>query len=128
MLRSLQQYNLNGSNHSNIRNGLLVVCQRSFAKSGIPRRPRKKRRAASSVFPLPRKDGTPPPDLSGSRTLSPTFWGPPRYPVPRVEETSVEFHQNINSLTKIVKKKLGCLNIAVSHYTHSSKVKFYTTN
>lgn len=98
---------------------LFCICQR-FAKRGIPRRPRRKLRHFKP--PRPRDPDSPPVDTSKTRTLSATPWGLPRYPVPRVQETSVEFHQNLNSLCRIVKAKMGCYGITVSHYTHSSKV------
>merc|ERR1719203_1143300 len=97
---------------------LTFISVRNFAKRGIYRGRRIKRRFGKPG--LPRGD-KPRIDESKTRTLTAYPWGPPRYPIPRVEQTSVEFAQNINSLADIVQAKIECLGIAVSSYNHASK-------
>lgn len=94
---------------------------RNFAKRGIPRG--RKRKLRWSKPGLPRGD-KPKIDTSPTRTLTAQPWGPPRYPIPRVETTSVEFAQNLNSLCSIVQSRIQCLGLVVSSYNHSSKVLF----
>ena len=97
---------------------LFRISVRHFAKRGIYRG--RKRKLRHSKPGLPRGD-KPRVDTSKTRTLSGSPWGPPRYPIPRVQETSVEFAQNVNSLSRLVQSKLQCLGVSVSHYSHASK-------
>jgi len=53
--------------------------------------------------------------------MSSTPLGTPRPPVERVEVTSVEFIQNVKSLTYLAVSKLGCYNLTTAHVTKSSK-------
>eukprot|EP00494_Astrolonche_serrata_P025907 UN26168 len=54
-------------------------------------------------------------------TMSDTPLGLPQPPVERVEVTSVEFAQNVKSLTYLAISRLGCYNMATTHITRSSK-------
>lgn len=51
---------------------------------------------------------------SPTRAHSANFYGPERVPIPRVQETSVEFHQNVRSLCVIVQSKLGFYNLTTA--------------
>jgi len=53
--------------------------------------------------------------------MSSTPMGTPRPPVERVEVTSIEFIQNVKSLTYLAVSKLGCYNLTAAHATKSSK-------
>ena len=108
-------YNNNGKKHQ-----CYIISIRKFAKRGIYRG--RKRKLRWSKPGLPRGD-KPRIDISPTRTLTANPWGPPRYPIPRVEQTSVEFAQNLHSLCSIIQSKIQCLNITVSSFNHASKVK-----
>lgn len=107
---------------NNLRYALYTLSTRHFAKRGIYRGRRRKLRQSKPG--LPRGD-KPRIDDSPTRTLTASPWGPPRYPVPRVQESSVEFAQNLNSLCRIVQSKIQCLGLAVASYDHSAKVPFF---
>ena len=124
-LHSVSQSNICRSYQCNSNPKVIYFYQisiRNFAKRGIPRG--RKRKLRWSKPGLPRGD-KPKIDTSPTRTLTAQPWGPPRYPIPRVETTSVEFAQNLNSLCSIVQSKIQCLGLAVSSYNHSSKVLIY---
>jgi len=54
-------------------------------------------------------------------TLSKTPEGPPKRVIDRVEVTSIEFIQNVKSLTYLAMGKLGCYNLSVARVNKSSK-------
>eukprot|EP01083_Nonionella_stella_P224200 798283_1 len=111
-------------NH-NYTTKLYAISTRNFAKRGIYRGRRRKLRESKPGLPLGDKPG---PDTSKTRTLTASPWGPPRYPIPRVRETSVEFIQNLNSFSEMVGAKLQCLGITVSSYNHASKAAMERMN
>jgi len=103
-----------------------------FAQKGVPR-PRKIKRRFSpakrrppagglqAVLAAPEQPYMGKINSSPTRAHSPNFYGPPRKPIPRVEKTSVEFHQNLRSLCNIVQGKLGLYNLGISHFDDHSK-------
>jgi len=108
------------------------LLSKRFAQKGVPR-PRKIKRRFSpakrrppagglqAVLDAPEKPYMGKINSSPTRAHSPNFYGPPRKPIPRVEKTSVEFHQNLRSLCNIVQGKLGLYNLGISHFDDHSK-------
>jgi len=108
------------------------LVSKRYAQKGVPRPRKIKKRFSPSkrrppagglqaVLAAPEQPYMGKINSSPTRAHSPNFYGPPRKPIPRVEKTSVEFHQNLRSLCNIVQGKLGLYNLGISHFDDHSK-------